>query len=81
MRRMRTRTFTLALIALAVGPGLLIYGLIRTPLYGAMVKLLGTTTMLVLAAVLLAALIGIAVFAVVYGFAEDDEAPVRRRRK
>jgi hypothetical protein len=81
MKRMRTRTFTLALIALAVGPGLLIFGLVRTSLYGAMVKFLGTTTMLVVAIVLLAALIGVAVFAVVYGFSEDDEAPVRRRRK
>jgi hypothetical protein len=78
---MRKRTFTIALIALAVGPGLLIYGLTRTSLYGAIVKFFGTTTMLVIAIVLLAVLIGAAVFAVLYGFAQDDEAPTRRRRR
>jgi type IV secretory pathway VirB3-like protein len=79
MRRMRTRTFTILLLALAVGPGLLFYGLTRTALYGAIVKALGANTVLVIAIVLLALLIGAAIFAVAYGFAKDEDQSPRRR--
>jgi hypothetical protein len=78
---MRTRTFTIALLAIAVGPGLLIYGFTRTSLYRAMVKFFGTETMLVLALLLLAALIGAAVYAVFYGFAQEDDRTSRHRRR
>ena len=81
MRRMRTRTFTIVLLALAVGPGLLFYGLTRTSLYGAIVKARGANTVLVIAILLLALLIGIAIFAVAYGLAKDDDQSPRRRRK
>jgi len=81
MRRMRTRTFTILLLALAVGPGLLFYGLTRTALYASIVKALGANTVLVIAIVLLAVLIGAAIFAVAYGLAKDEDSPPRRRRK
>jgi hypothetical protein len=81
MRRMRTRTLTIVLLVLALVPGLLFYGLTRTSLYAEIARSLGTTTMLVIAIALLVVLIGVAVFAVVYGLARDDGQPLRRRHK
>ena len=80
MKRMRNRTFIIAVLALTVGPGILIYGFTRTPLYGAIIKLLGTHTVLTIAIGLLAVLLAAALSSLVYGFVRDNETLRRRRR-
>ena len=67
----------LALILAAV-PGLALYLLARSSLFAKWVKAIGAPTMLALAFVLLALLIGAAIYALVYGF-DRDEPPLRRR--
>ena len=79
---MRTRTpIIMAALAVAVVPGLLIYGLARTSLYGAIVKFLGTPLVLGVGIVILVALLGTALFALIYGFAQDDPVLDRRRAR
>jgi hypothetical protein len=80
MKRMRTRTLTIVLLVLILGPGLAFYVLTRTAIYGEILKLLGANIMLALAIVLLIMLIGAAAFALVYGLASDDQR-LRRRHK
>jgi hypothetical protein len=66
-------------LALAALPGLLLFMLARTSLFARLVKVVGTPTMLTVAIVLLAVLIGAAVFSLVYGFGTED--PLRRQRR
>lgn len=79
---MRTRTliFVAGVIA-ALVPGLVTYGLTRTALFGAMVDRLGTSGVLAIGVLILIALLGSAVFALVYGFAQHDSTFDRRRTR
>ena len=76
---MRNSKLMCAALALAAVPGLALYLLARSSLFAKWVKLVGTPTMLALAIVLLALLLGAAIFTLVYGF-DHDEPPRRRRR-
>ena len=76
---MRTRKLIVIAVVVAAIPGLLIYLLTRTRLYGVLLKLLGMHTMLAIAVVLLVALIAAAVFSLAYGFGVED--PLRRSRR
>lgn len=79
---MRTRTLIIvAALAVAVVPGLLIYGLTRTSLYGAIVNFFGTPLVLGIGIGILVALLGTALFALIYGFAQDDPVLGRRRAR
>jgi hypothetical protein len=81
MRRLRTRTLAILLLGLILGPALLFYAITRTSLYGVILKAFGTHTVIAIAVLLLLALIAAALWALVYGFLEDHESPLRRRRK
>jgi hypothetical protein len=76
---MRTRKLIVTTVLATAVPGLLIYALTRTQLYGVLLKLLGSHVMIAVAASLLIGLIAAAVLSVVYGFGMDD--PLRRPRR
>lgn len=81
MKRMRTRKFVIVLIGLILGPALLFYGVSRTSLYGVMIGLFGKHTVLAIGILLLTVLIAAALLSLVYGFLEDHDSPLRRRRR
>jgi hypothetical protein len=76
---MRTRKLILTAVGVAAVPGLLIYAVTWTSLYGALLKLFGTPVLLLIAIVLLIGLIAAAIFSVAYGFGVEN--PLRRSRR